>query len=46
MLIGKRIKRLRTRLGVTQDSLAEDIQISSKYLSSIESKRQTNHVLA
>lgn len=36
MLIGKRIKHLRTRLGVTQDRLAEDIQISPKYLSSIE----------
>ena len=35
-LLGKRIKRLRSRLGLTQDQLAEQVQISPKYLSNIE----------
>ena len=39
-LLGKRIKRLRTRLGLTQDTLAEQVRISPKYLSSIERGRE------
>ena len=39
-LLGRRIKRLRTRLGLTQDTLAEQIRISPKYLSSIERGRE------
>lgn len=35
-LLGGRIKRLRTRLGLTQDALAEQARISPKYLSNIE----------
>ena len=36
LLLGKRIKRFRSRLGLTQDQLAEHIHISPKYLSNIE----------
>jgi transcriptional regulator with XRE-family HTH domain len=36
LLIGRRIKRLRSRLGLTQDQLAENVHISPKYLSNIE----------
>ena len=39
-LLGRRIKRLRTRLGLTQDALAERVQISPKYLSNIERGRE------
>ena len=39
-LLGQRIKRLRARLGLTQDVLAERIQISPKYLSNIERGRE------
>jgi len=39
-LLGKRIKRLRNRLGLTQDALAEHVQISPKYLSNIEQGRE------
>lgn len=35
-LFGQRVKRLRARLGLTQDQLAERIHISPKYLSNIE----------
>lgn len=35
-LLGRQIKRLRARLGLTQDALAEKVQISPKYLSNIE----------
>ncbi len=35
-LLGKRIKDLRNRAGLTQDALAERVQINSKYLSAIE----------
>jgi len=35
-LLGRRIKQLRAKLGLTQDSLAERVQISPKYLSNIE----------
>lgn len=34
--LGKRIKLLRTRLGLTQDALGEKVQINPKYLSNIE----------
>lgn len=34
--LGSRIKEIRTRRGFTQEQLAEKIEISSKYLSSIE----------
>ena len=34
--IGSRIKALRTRRGLTQDQLSEKMEISPKYLSSIE----------
>ena len=36
LLIGKKIKRLRNRLGLTQDKLAEQVNINPKYLSNIE----------
>jgi transcriptional regulator with XRE-family HTH domain len=36
LLIGKRIKSLRKQLQITQDQLAEKIQLSPKYLSNIE----------
>lgn len=39
-LLGRRIKRLRTRLGLTQDALAENVEISAKYLSNIERGRE------
>jgi transcriptional regulator with XRE-family HTH domain len=39
-LLGKRIKQLRNRLGLTQDALAEHVQISPKYLSNIERGRE------
>lgn len=39
-LLGRRIKRLRTRLGLTQDALAEQVQLSAKYLSNIERGRE------
>jgi len=39
-LLGRRIKRLRTRLGLTQDALAEQVHISPKYLSNIERGRE------
>jgi transcriptional regulator with XRE-family HTH domain len=35
-LIGARIKHIRMKKGFTQDELSEEINISSKYLSSIE----------
>ena len=35
-LLGRRIKQLRAKLGLTQDLLAERVQISPKYLSNIE----------
>lgn len=35
-MIGARIKDLRTRKGLTQEKLAEKIEINPKYLSSIE----------
>ena len=35
-MIGSRIQKIRKQKGLTQDRLAEDINISSKYLSSIE----------
>jgi len=35
-LIGSRIKEIRTKKGFTQEQLAEKIDISPKYLSSIE----------
>ncbi|SRR6266566_1639477 len=38
--LGRQIKRLRTRLGLTQDDLAERIQINPKYLSNIERGRE------
>ncbi len=39
-LLGRQIKRLRARLGLTQDVLAERVQISPKYLSNIERGRE------
>jgi len=39
-LLGRRIKRLRSQLGLTQDALAERVQISPKYLSNIERGRE------
>ncbi len=39
-LLGRQIKRLRARLGLTQDALAERVQISPKYLSNIERGRE------
>lgn len=39
-LLGKRIKRLRSQLRLTQDALAEQVQISPKYLSNIERGRE------
>lgn len=36
LFLGKRIKRLRSRFGWTQDQLAERVRISPKYLSNIE----------
>lgn len=39
-LLGRRIKRLRSKLGLTQDALAERVQISPKYLSNIERGRE------
>jgi len=36
LLIGKKIKRLRNKLGLTQDRLAEQVNINPKYLSNIE----------
>lgn len=39
-LLGRRIKRLRAHLGLTQDALAERVQISPKYLSNIERGRE------
>ncbi len=36
LIIGKQIKRLRARLKLTQDKLAEKVNISPKYLSNIE----------
>lgn len=39
-LLGKRLKQLRARLGLTQDALAEQVQISPKYLSNIERGRE------
>lgn len=39
-LLGRRIKRLRAGLGLTQDALAERVQISPKYLSNIERGRE------
>ena len=35
-MIGARIKDIRTKMGLTQEQLAEKIEINSKYLSSIE----------
>jgi len=35
-MIGSRIKEIRTKKGFTQEQLAEKIDISPKYLSSIE----------
>jgi transcriptional regulator with XRE-family HTH domain len=41
MLLGARIKELRKRVGLSQDQLAENVGIESKYLSRIEvGKRQ------
>lgn len=39
-LLGRRLKQLRARLGLTQDALAEQVQISPKYLSNIERGRE------
>ena len=39
-LLGRRIKRLRTRLGLTQDVLAERVRINPKYLSNIERAKE------
>lgn len=36
LIIGRQIKRLRARLKLTQDKLAEKVNISPKYLSNIE----------
>jgi len=36
MMIGVRIQKLRKQKGLTQDKLSEKVNISSKYLSSIE----------
>ncbi len=38
--LGRRIKQLRKRQGLTQDRLGEAVGISSKYLSSIERGRE------
>lgn len=38
--IGKKIKQLRKRLSLTQDTLAESVQISPKYLSNIEQGKE------
>ena len=35
-MIGARIKDIRTKKGLTQEQLAEKIEINPKYLSSIE----------
>ncbi|MBF0231769.1 MAG: helix-turn-helix transcriptional regulator [Desulfamplus sp.] len=35
-MIGSRIQKIRKKKGMTQDRLAEDVDISPKYLSSIE----------
>lgn len=40
ILLGKRIRHLRSRLGLTQDIVAEQAQISAKYLSNIERGRE------
>lgn len=40
ILLGKRIRHLRNRLGLTQDIVAEQAQISAKYLSNIERGRE------
>jgi transcriptional regulator with XRE-family HTH domain len=39
-MIGARIKQIRNRKGLTQDQLAEKMEISPKYLSSIERGRE------
>ena len=38
--IGQRIQKARTDLGLTQDTLAEMIQVSTNYLSKIETGRE------
>lgn len=39
-IIGQRIQRARTSLGMTQESLAEKVQVSTNYLSKIETGRE------
>lgn len=39
-MIGTRIQKIRKSKGMTQDRLAEDVNISPKYLSSIERGRE------
>ena len=39
-IIGQRVQKARTGLGMTQESLAEKLQISTNYLSKIETGRE------
>ena len=39
-VIGQRIKKARTNLGLTQEALAEKLQISTNYLSKIETNKE------
>ena len=39
-IIGQRIQRARTALGLTQETLAEKVQVSTNYFSKIETGRE------
>jgi len=39
-IIGQRIQKARIRLGLTQEALAEKVQVSTNYLSKIETNKE------
>ena len=39
-VIGQRIQKARTNLGLTQEALAEKVQVSTNYLSKIETNKE------
>lgn len=43
VLIGKRIKEYRKRSGLTQEALAEKVQLSAHYVSAVECGRVSSN---